>query len=191
MVHTSFDSAYRYEQEAGIHGFTNIAPDCPVMSINLEELPEPKTVGGLEIRPVRSREEMKTFNKVIASRYDLGEEVFSMKYDVECRYGFGEDSLRQMYLGYLDGVPVSSNFLMYDREGVGMYKTVTVPGYDRRGIGTSMVLTSLLDAWERGYKVAILQSSPMGYKVYERVGFKENGKMDWWMYTWAEGVHTI
>jgi hypothetical protein len=151
--------------------------------MNLDELPEPKTVDGLEIRPVRSREEMKTFNEVIGSRYPLGEEVFGMKYDVECRYGFGEDSPRQMYLGYLDGVPVSSNFLMYDEEVVGMYKTVTVPGYGRRGIGTSMVLTSLLDAWERGYKVAILQSSQMGYKVYERVGFREIGKMDWYINT--------
>ncbi|MFX0199810.1 MAG: hypothetical protein ACFFCW_27115 [Candidatus Hodarchaeota archaeon] len=173
------------------HGFNNIAQNTPLMSIDLENLPESIEVPGLEIRPVRTEEEMQTFNEVIGSRWDLGEGVFKMKYDVECKYGFDEDSPRQMYLGYLDDVPVSSNFLIYDSNVVGLYKTATVSRYEKRGIGTAMTLKPLFDAQDRGYKVAILQSTPMGYKVYVRLGFREDGQMDWFMYTWAQDVKTL
>jgi len=173
------------------HGFTNIGQNTPLMSIDLEKLPEPKEVQGLEIRPIRTEEEMQTFNEVIGSRWDLGEGVFKMKYDVECRYGFDEECPRQMYLGYLDGVPVSSNFLIYDDNVVGLYKIATIPEYGRRGIGTALTLMPLFDALDRGYSVAILQSSSIGYKVYERIGFREDGQMDWYMYTWAQDVKTL
>ena len=33
------------------HGFVNINPQAPLMSIDLHRLPEPKTVEGLEIKP--------------------------------------------------------------------------------------------------------------------------------------------
>lgn len=172
-------------------GFTSIGNQTPLMSKDLENLPEPKEVSCLEIRPVRTEKEMQTFNEVIGSRWDLGEGVFKMKYDVECKYGFSEDSPRQMYLGYLNGVPVSSNFLFYDDDVVGLYKIATVPEYGRRGIGTALTLMPLFDARDRGYNVAILQSSPIGYKVYERLGFREDGQMDWYMYAWARDVKTL
>ncbi|MHA1522580.1 MAG: hypothetical protein ACTSRK_20620 [Promethearchaeota archaeon] len=177
-------------ERLGSHGFTNIAPNTPLMSIDLEKLPEPKKVQGLEIRQVRTEEELQTFHEVIGSRWDFGEGVFTMKYDVERRFGFDEECPRQMYLGYLDGVPVSSNFLLYDDNVVGLYKIATIPGYERRGIGAASTLIPLFNALDRGYRVAILQSTSIGYKLYERIGFREDGQMNWYIYTWAQDVKT-
>lgn len=172
-------------------GFTNLVQSSPLMSIDLDKLPEPIDVPGLEIRSVRTEEEMHTFNEINGSRWDFGERFFKMVYDIECRYGFDEESPRQMYLGYLDGEPVSSNFLIYDRYVVGLYKIATVPGYEKRGIGSAMTLMPLFDALDRGYKVAVLQSSAMGHKVYERLGFREDSQMDGYMHKWAENVKTL
>jgi len=172
-------------------GFKPLGNPTPLMSCNLTNLPETKPVPGLEIKPVRSEEDLEIFFEVIGSRWDLGDRVFDMKREVECRYGFGEDCSRQMYIGYLDGVPVSSNFLIYDDDVVGLYKIATLPEYGRRGIGTALTLKPLFDARKRGYNIAILQSSPMGYRVYERLGFREDGQSGWYMYTWADQVKTM
>ena len=40
-------------------------------------------------------------------------------------------------------------------------------------------------------RARILQSSPIRYKVYERLGFREDGQMDWYMYAWAQDVKTL
>jgi len=172
-------------------GFKLLGSGTPLMSCDLTYLPEPKQVPGLEIKPVRTEEELELFFDVIGSRWDLGERVFDMKGDVECRYGFSEDNPRQMYLGYLDGLPVSSNFLIYDEDVVGLYKIATLPDYGRRGIGTALTLMPLFDARDRGYNIAILQSSGMGINLYKRLGFKEDGLQYWYMYTWADQVKTI
>jgi ribosomal protein S18 acetylase RimI-like enzyme len=96
-----------------------------------------------------------------------------------------------MYLGYLDGVPVSSNFLIYGEDVVGLYKIATLPDYGRRGIGTALTLMPLYDARDKGYTIAILQSSGMGINLYKRLGFKEDGVQYWYMFTWADQVKTL
>lgn len=166
------------------HDFSKIDTTSPMMSIDLYDLPERKEIPGLEIKPVRSKEEMRKFDKVLETQFPLGEEVFKKIYDIECSYGFDEECARQLYVAYQDGVPVSTNFMILDGDVAGMYKTATRPDYCRRGIGTAITLDPLYDAKDKGYKVGVLQSTEAGFKVYSRLGFKEDGKLDWYMYTW-------
>jgi GNAT superfamily N-acetyltransferase len=156
----------------------------PMMSIDLHNLPKRKEIPGLEIRPVRSKEEMTTFDKVLKTQFQLGEDAFKKIYEIECRYGFEEDCPRQLYVAYLDGIPVSTNFMILDDDVAGWYKIVTHPDYCRRGIGTAVTLAPLYDAKERGYNVGVIQSTEVGFKVYSRLGFNEDGILDWYMYTW-------
>ena len=96
-----------------------------------------------------------------------------------------------MYIAYLDGIPVASNFLIYDRNVVGLYKITTVPGYEKRGIGSAITLMPLFDAMDRDYRIAVLQSSEMGFKVYERLGFRGDSQINGYVYKWAENVKTL
>lgn len=164
-------------------GFSKIASE-PMMSIDLHDLPEQKEIPGLEIRPVRNKEEMRIFDEVLETQFKLGKASFKKIYEIECSLGFEEDSPRQLYVAYQDGVPVSTNFMILDDDVAGWYKIATHPDYCRKGIGTAVTLAPLYDARKRGYNVGVLQSTEVGFKVYSRLGFKEDGILDWYMYTW-------
>jgi hypothetical protein len=49
----------------------------------------------------------------------------------------------------------------------------------------------LFDARHIGFNIAVLQSSGMGINLYKRLGFKEDGQLYWYMYTWADQVKTL
>jgi GNAT superfamily N-acetyltransferase len=164
-------------------GFSKIASE-PMMSIDLNDLPEQKRIPGLAIKPVRSEEEMKMFDRVLETQFRLGEAAFKKIHEIECSLGFEEDCPRHLYVAYQDGIPVSTNFMILDDDVVGWYKIATHPDYCRRGIGTAVTLAPMYDARERGYNVGVLQSTEAGLRVYSRLGFKEDGILDWYMYTW-------
>ena len=69
------------------HGFSKIFTASPMMSINLHDLPERKEIPGLEIKPVRSEEEMKIFDKVLKTQFPLDEAMFKKIHEIECSYG--------------------------------------------------------------------------------------------------------
>lgn len=164
-------------------GFLKIA-SSPMMSIDLHDLPEQKEIPGLEIKPVRNKKEMKIFDKVLETQFKLGEAVFKKIYEIDCSRGFEEDCSRQLYVAYQDRVPVSTNFMFLDEDVAGLYKIATHPDYCRKGIGTAVTLAPLYEAKERGYNVGIIQSTEAGYNVYRKLGFKEDGILDRYMYTW-------
>lgn len=46
-----------------------------------------------------------------------------------------------------------------------------------RGIGAVMSTIPMLEAREMGYRIGILQASPMGVPVYQRMGFIEHTQL--------------
>lgn len=76
------------------------------------------------------------------------------------------------YLGYLDGKPVATSCLFLGGGAAGMYSVSTVPEARGKGIGAVMTVHPLLDAREMGYRIGTLQSSDMGFKIYQRLGFQ-------------------
>jgi GNAT superfamily N-acetyltransferase len=61
----------------------------------------------------------------------------------------------------------------------------TVPAARRRGIGIATVGAALNLAREKGYRVAVLFSSEMGVKMYQKLGFQRY--YDWACYTRRAG----
>ena len=55
----------------------------------------------------------------------------------------------------------------------GLYNVATVEAARRRGIGAWVSAAALREGLGRGLELGALQASPLGYKVYEQLGFRE------------------
>jgi ribosomal protein S18 acetylase RimI-like enzyme len=78
----------------------------------------------------------------------------------------------RVYVGYVDGRPVTTGLGFRTGSTMGVYNIATVPSHRRRGYGEAMTRRILGDGVADGCTVAILQSSDMGRPIYERLGFR-------------------
>ncbi len=77
------------------------------------------------------------------------------------------------YVGYLGGVPVSTAAIVMGSGVAGVYNVATLPGYQRQGYGEAVMRHAIEDARSRhGVEQTILQSTPAGLRLYERMGFR-------------------
>lgn len=100
--------------------------------------------------------------------------------------GFGEDaaelrafmppsvlkSAERYYLAWQDDTPVATAILVLTGREAGIFGVATHPGYRRRGHGRAATVAALRDARAAGCDLAYLTATPMGYPVYEALGFR-------------------
>lgn len=103
-------------------------------------------------------------------------------------FGFKEDDIQdfftliqslnfyhklKFYIGFYEGKAVASSTLFLSNGIAGIYHMATLPVYRNKGIGTRMTLTPLLHARDIGYRVGVLQATPLGERIYKKIGFEE------------------
>jgi ribosomal protein S18 acetylase RimI-like enzyme len=77
------------------------------------------------------------------------------------------------YVGYADGEPVSTAAAVIGGGAVGVYNVATLPAHQRRGYGEAVMRHAINDARRRsGIGRTVLQSTPAGLHLYERMGFR-------------------
>jgi ribosomal protein S18 acetylase RimI-like enzyme len=77
------------------------------------------------------------------------------------------------YVGYVNGEPVSTTATVIGGGVVGVYNVATVPGYQRRGYGEAVMRHALEQArLEHGLSRTILQATPQGLDLYQRMGYR-------------------
>lgn len=77
-----------------------------------------------------------------------------------------------MFLGRVDDEVVASGQLVQSGGVAGVYTIGVDEQYRRRGIGEAMTWAVLRAGRRAGCEVGVLQSSEMGYSLYERMGFE-------------------
>jgi ribosomal protein S18 acetylase RimI-like enzyme len=76
------------------------------------------------------------------------------------------------YVGYSDGVPVSTAATVMASGAVGVYNVATIPSHQRRGFGEALMRYALDRARDRhGVERTILQSTAQGFRLYKRMGY--------------------
>jgi GNAT superfamily N-acetyltransferase len=91
----------------------------------------------------------------------------------------------QRFVATLHGKVVAHSvvFLTTGALGVaGIYAVGVVPRFQRKGIGKAMTLAACQYARERGYHYAVLNATPAGRRMYERLKFDRVGDgWTWWL----------
>ena len=76
------------------------------------------------------------------------------------------------YVGRTDGEPCTTGFGAVAEGHVGVFNIATPPAHRNRGFGTAVTARVVADGVRAGAHTAYLQASPMGFGVYERMGFR-------------------
>jgi ribosomal protein S18 acetylase RimI-like enzyme len=148
----------------------------PGMAVDLAAVP---TAGpssmlhpeGLTIQHVRDLEALRVWTRTFVAGYELPEPVIPPFFELMASLGL-ELPLRN-YLGFLEGEPVATATLFLGAGVAGIYDVATLPQARGQGIGTALTLAPLREARQMGYRAAVLQSSPQGMGVYQRLGFRQ------------------
>jgi GNAT superfamily N-acetyltransferase len=85
--------------------------------------------------------------------------------------GMQADGL-DLWLAFVDGVPVSTAIGMVRGDTVGIFDVATPPEHRRKGYGALVTAKAVLEGFAAGATLAYLQSSDMGFPVYEALGFR-------------------
>ena len=155
-------------EDNGFHPTTS-----PCMAANLSEL-EP-IESNLEIKKVTDIDELEQWTRTFTSGFDIPH-TFD-KWWTMFSSTWGQDLGTVYYTGFIDGIPVATSLAFYRSGVVGIYDVAVIPAARRKGYGSVITVHPLLEGLKLGYRVGVLHSSKMGYKVYERLGFKEYGQI--------------
>lgn len=160
------------ELAAGIKQ-TELGAPCMIAELSkTNESVMGKTPQGFEVREVSSESELYDFKSVFVETYEIPEWAGQAWVDAALKIGIGKTPWR-VYVGYLDGKPVATNMLFNGGGVASVYAVATLPSAQGKGIGAAITLKPLIEARDRdGYKYAVLFSTEMGVKVYERIGFR-------------------
>jgi GNAT superfamily N-acetyltransferase len=155
-------------------GFTR-AGGSPAMAMDLRTLPEEALeIPGLAVAPVGDLDELRRWARVAAIGTEFPERFHDELVELEDGVGLEpRGRLYTRYIAYQDGEAVGTSALLLHAGVAGIFAVSTIPLARGRGIGTVLTLVPLLEARRRGYRVGTLQSSPMGFPVYKRLGFRE------------------
>ncbi len=132
-------------------------------------LPPRRPLPDLEIVPVSDARSRAAFCEIGCVCFHLPVDWF--------REIFEHESLWQSefaaYVGYLDGVPVTTAAVIAAAGSIGIYNVATLPGYQRRGYAETVVRHAIAEARRAtGIERTVLQSTPQGFPLYARMGYQ-------------------
>ena len=146
--------------------------DEPGMAVDLlalnEDIPVPSTFG---FHPVTTEHLLRQWIHVWGC--GAPEEVNQDCFKVYSGLIFSPQSPLRMYLGTIAGEPVATVALLFGAGVASIEHVVTIPQVRRQGIGAAITLMAAREARAQGYRIGVLTSSPMGFNIYSRLGFRE------------------
>lgn len=99
----------------------------------------------------------------------LSEDIFS---------DLASNSNISLFLGICDNSPVATSLLHFSCGAAGIYFVSVSPEYLNRGFGKAITAAPLIEAQNSGYSVGLLQATPMGERIYNKIGFKKFSKFN-------------
>lgn len=152
------------------HGFT-LEQITSGMAIDLSKVDPEPLPAGLVIRPVKDMGSLRDFIEISAMSFELPDDTREGWAKISSKL-HGEPDVH-MFLGVLNGIPVSTSLVVLHDHVAGIYMVATLVRERGKGIGSAMTREPLLFAKDAGRHVAVLEASEIGLSVYERLGFSK------------------
>jgi len=106
---------------------------------------------------------------------DIGSLCFNVPLSWFCEVFDGEGIWKDFaaWVGYQGGQPVSTAATVIGGDAVGVYNVATIPSHRRAGYGEAVMRYAIEQARrEHGLTRTILQSTPQGLGLYQRMGYR-------------------
>lgn len=132
-------------------------------------LPPSRPVPSLEIREVNTPASRLAFAHLVSIIFDLPFQMTMTVYGPEANW----TPEYAGFLGYVGDRPVTMAMVNVSDNCCGFYSVGTVPGHRRRGYAEALMRSACDRLRERvGFEGCVLQSSTVGRRLYERMGFR-------------------
>lgn len=105
--------------------------------------------------------------------FGLSDSIIQAYFELFKNKGFGQHLPWRLFVGMVDGIPVSCARLFCTNNVAGIFHVATLPSARGKGYGSAITTTALEEAKKNGCKLAVLASSRAGYNVYHRLGFRD------------------
>ena len=129
-------------------------------------------VAGLEVRPVASEDEAQVYGERVAESFAIyGIAPETVRSFFERLDGLANPTV-QGYIGWLQGEAVTGAILYASHGVAGVGWVWTRPTHFGQRLAEVATSAVLADGFGRGLEIANLQASPLGQKVYARMGFE-------------------
>jgi GNAT superfamily N-acetyltransferase len=163
-----------------VHETPGMAVDLAGLSMTARQ-PE-----SFEIHDVDTLAALQEWTRVFIEGYGLSGEFVQPYYKLVASLGLSLPF--RYYLGFLGGKAVAASTLFLGAGVAGIYNVATIQEARGRGLGGALTVYPLLQARQMGYQAGILQSSEMGYPVYQRLGFRKVCDVEHFIWSTKENI---
>lgn len=140
--------------------------------------PPPRPLAVLDWRRVDGLETRAAFCQITSMAFRLPSSVSQAIYG-SARFWEGD---YRGWIGYREGRPVTAAATLAWGGAIGIYSLATLPGERGRGYAEALARHALeCAAAESGGRLLILQSTPAGHSLYERMGYRSVASFEVWV----------
>ncbi len=143
------------------------AEAVPLMLLESADLRRPAPIGGFAVRPVTPAE-VPRYIPVAAAGFEMPAAPLEQLINRDVLAAPGVRG----YLGSWDGEPVTTAVSLTFGALTSLINIATVPGQRGHGFGTAITAHAVSEARAAGSPWCWLHSTPDGYPVYQRLGFR-------------------
>lgn len=173
----------KYLEQEGLRPVEHI----PGMAADLHAMPDDAAdPSGLEIREVRDAAMLDAWIEVLRTCFEMPDVAANFFGNGIRSIGFHPDLPYRHYVGFWRDELAACSAVYLGDVSAGIYNVATLPAFRGRGIGSALTRWPMRLAKERGIRVSVLHSTPLGKPVYEKLGFTERCRLT--IYLWEPGV---
>jgi len=160
----------------------------PWMAARMDDVRWPDAPAGISIERVTGPALHELFVAAMTAGFGMQAKEQHAMNSLAAAVGYEPDAEWVRWVGFEGARPVASAGLMLGGGLAGVYNVAVAPKARRRGIGAALTAAAIAEGRDRGYQVAVLGASELGYGVYRRMGFEEICRDRVWMLPRSKGT---